>query len=117
MKVAKRADLKCFHHRKGEGIKCEVMEVLIDSIMVIVSKYTRVSNHHGVHVGCQLYFNKAGQNRSGFTTGRKPRFALGTDLPMMSRKLVQWNINLRLGGGWKCRASGSTQACGIRICR
>ena len=51
LKVAKRVDPKCSHHWwGGSTITCEVMHVLTNLIVVIISQCIHVSNHHVVHL-------------------------------------------------------------------
>ena len=53
MKFTKRVDVKCSHQNKKVR---EVMDVLIDLIVGIISQYICISDHHIVHY-TKLYVN------------------------------------------------------------
>lgn len=55
MKVAKRVDLKCFHHRKRIGNYYDVRGMLPKAKLVIIFQYTSVSNQHVVHLEFILF--------------------------------------------------------------
>lgn len=49
-KAARRRDLSCSHHQKNILQLCVVIEVLANSLMVIIPQYIKVSNQQAVYL-------------------------------------------------------------------
>lgn len=69
MKFADRVDLECSHHKQQQQHKlelCEVIDVLISLIIVIISQGICMSNHHIIYLKymkylfVKLYLKKTG---------------------------------------------------------
>ena len=48
LKFGKRVDFKCFHHAYTQRKLCEMLDVLVDLIVVIISQCVYISTHHVV---------------------------------------------------------------------
>lgn len=60
---------------------CEVVDVLTNLTAPPSCKYIHASNHHAVHLTCQLYLDKAGGKQKG-----QPRDSVASD--------VGWSVTL-----------------------
>ena len=66
--VRKRANLTCSPNYRHKSYPCELTGVGLSSLLVIISQYIHVPNHHTVRLKfiqrhIRLYFSKAGERR------------------------------------------------------
>lgn len=50
LKVVKRVNFKYSYYTKKKWLSCEMMEVLANTMVLIIMRHLNISNHHIIHL-------------------------------------------------------------------